>query len=404
MSRPRTLTASTLRALPRWVFALLFFAQMPAMAQPPSGAEPPGSTEPVPTDVQKGESLHAARLAALRQALGQHRHLMEAGGWGTLGPGEALRLGSEGQEVIDLRVRLERSGDLTSTSDRSFVFDDRLESAARHFQRRHGLDVDGIVGPATRRALDVPVGTRVRQLEASIRDWTALPADLGTRSVLVNIPAFEVEALETDRSVLRLRAVVGRTDRPTTILSSRIDAVALSPYWNVPPGIARLDVIPEIRRDRGYLARNRMRVFSRESGRELNPAAVDWATVSPRTILIRQEPGGRNPMGRVKIFFPNDHNVFLHDTPDQQLFERASRAFSSACVRIEDALDLAEWILAREPAWSRARIDEVVAENREKWVSIRQAVPIHLVYLTAWTDAAGVTHFRHDLYQRHGFP
>lgn len=396
--------SGALRRTPPWAMAFFLATALPAADRGSSAAEKSCASATPQIHSIAATSLHAARLAAMDEALANHRLLYNTGGWGRLADGPVLRLGSEGSRVVDLRRRLERSGDHVRDSGSPAHFDVIVDSAVRRFQRRHGLDVDGIVGPATKRALNVPVETRVRQLEAAREAWEALPPDLGTRSVVVNIPAFEVEALEAERSVLRLRAVVGRTDRPTTAFSSQINAVALRPYWNVPPGITRLDVLPAIRRDPAYLARNRMRVFDRASGRELNSADLDWDHVNLAAILIRQEPGGGNPMGQVKITFPNDHHVFIHDTPDRHLFDRTRRAFSSACIRVERALDLTDWILARNEGWDRARIDEAVTEGRERWVTVRDTVPIHLVYLTAWVDAEGVTQFRHDLYGRYGFP
>lgn len=358
----------------------------------------------------------AASLASMAPQQPRYRRMVDArerllelardGGWPTILPGERLEAGLEDPRVQALRARLRASGDLEGSAPDGPVFDDALADAVRRFQARHGLDVDGVVGPATLTALNVTAADRARQIEINLERWRWLPADLGARHIEVNIAAFDVKVVERGRVVRSHRAVVGRQYRQTPMFSGVMTYVVLSPYWHVPPTIAAVDKLPVIRQDPGFIGSQHMTLLDQRTNQSVDPGTVDWGAMTGaefnRRYRLRQDPGPDNALGAVKFMFPNRHNVYLHDTPSRELFGRASRSFSSGCIRVQDPLDLAAYLLADQPNWTRERIDKAVATRVEHTVPLSQGLPVHLLYWTAWADEGGVLHFRDDIYGRDG--
>jgi L,D-transpeptidase YcbB len=368
------------------------------LASPSTGLEAQGS---VPTP--PGDSI------ALRSALAQLEVIRDRGGWTSLPAGPTLRPGDTHFRVGVLRERLREVVALASLDESSGAdpvdrdhFDEALEQAVRRFQVRHGLAVDGIVGPATLGALNVPVEARIRQLRVNLDRRGDLDHDPALPGILVNIPAFEAWVLHEGSEVRTHRVIVGRVDRPTPVLSGMIEHVVLAPTWNVPPGILRNDKLPEIRPDPSYLERNRMSVMDRSTGRAVDPASIDWIRITASEFnvryWIRQAPGPSNALGRVKFVFPNRHAVFLHDTPDRHLFDRHRRAFSSGCIRIEDAMELAEQLLASDAEWTPERLATAAESGVERWVPLAVPFPIRTVYWSAWVSSDGALHMVEDLY------
>jgi murein L,D-transpeptidase YcbB/YkuD len=345
-----------------------------------------------------------AEEAGLEAALARYQGIADAGGWPSLGEGPALKPGMVDPGVPVLRARLAATGDLPPGSiGDGESFGTALELAVRRFQERHGLVVDGVVGPVTRAALNVPAPARAATLARNLARLARRPPWPRERFVLVQVPAFAVAAVEDGRPVLVMRAIVGRTTRQTPELRSRIGEIELNPFWTVPPRIARLDIVPKQRRDAGYLAARGIRVFAgwERGAPEVDPDSIDW-TAPPPAVKLRQDPGPENALGRVKFLFPNSHHVFLHDTPKRALFERLPRTFSSGCVRIERPFAFAEWLLRDDPAWPPRRIAQVVDSGETKRVRLRAPVPIVLAYFTAWVDGDGRVNFRDDVYERDG--
>jgi L,D-transpeptidase YcbB len=343
----------------------------------------------------------------LRRTFVRYRELAGEGGWGAVPSGETLDPGASDPRVPSLRARLRASGDLPDDSADAAdpeSYDEALERGVRRFQARHGLEEDGRVGRGTTAALNVPVEARIRQLEVNLERRRWLPRDLGERHVLVNIPGFWVSVVEEGEEAMRLRAIVGRTDRQTPVFSATMTYLALAPYWNVPPGIAANDKLPEIRRDPGAVARQRMVLFDAATGRPVDPHSVDWVGMTGaefnRRFRLRQEPGPQNALGGVKFMFPNRHNVYLHDTPGRELFDRAVRGFSSGCIRVERALDLAAHLLRYDPQWTPERIRRVIGQGREHAVTLPEPYRVHVQYWTAWVEEDGTVHFREDVYER----
>jgi murein L,D-transpeptidase YcbB/YkuD len=261
---------------------------------------------------------------------------------------------------------------------------------------------DGVVGGATREALNRDPEDLVRQLEVNLERWRWLPDDLGDRYAIVNIAAFDLDVVEQGSSALSMRVVVGQPYRRTPVLSSQITHVVLNPTWTVPERLVKEDILPRVRKDWGYLASMHLRVFDgwSDNAREVDPAEVDWSTVTPRRYRFRQDPGPWNALGRVKFLLPNSYDIYLHDTPQRELFSRASRVFSSGCVRLETPLALVDYLLAKERRWSPEEIERIFAEGKERFLRLEHPLPVHILYWTAWVEDDGTVHFRKDIYGR----
>jgi L,D-transpeptidase YcbB len=322
-----------------------------------------------------------AGYKALKAALAQYRALAARGGWPAVPDGPPLKPGDRGERVAAVRARLEASGDLApkASPEASDLFDAPLQAALVKFQEEHGLDTDGKVGKGTLAALDVPVEQRIRQMEINLDRWRWLPRDLGERYIMVNIAGFHLDVVEGGRPVLSMKIVAGKPTTRTPMFSGVMKNVVLNPYWNVPPDIARKEVLPRIAREPGYAAKEGFEV----SGTE-----------------VRQKPGSQNALGKFKFLFPNRFNVYLHDTPSRSLFSRTVRSFSHGCIRLEKPQELAEYLLQDDPAWTPQRIAAALNRGREAWVTIPKPLPVHLAYWTAWVDDAGTLQLRDDLYGR----
>jgi len=354
------------------------------------------------------ESLRPAHpeYARLVKTLRQYRRITAAGGWPTVPEGPTLKQGMEDERVAALRERLQATGALaTQASDSSTAFGPTLHDAVVRFQDRHGLEPDGAVGPATRAALNVSAEDRVRQLIVNLERWRWLPQDLGRRHVLVNIAGFRLRVVEEGEEVMQMRVITGRPYRATPVFSGEISYLVFNPYWHVPYSIATKDKLPEIKKDLGYLARQGFEVLQGwgADAQPIDPSTIDWDRLSQKNFpyRLRQKPGPLNALGRVKFMFPNPHSVYLHDTPTRGLFSQAARDFSSGCIRVERPTELAEYLLNDASRWSAQKIQETLNSSpAERSVVLREKVPVHLQYWTAWAEEDGTVHFRNDVYRR----
>lgn len=339
----------------------------------------------------------------IERAIFEYRAIADRGGFPFVPASQTLRLGSNGPAVAALRQRLMVSGDLQQEAGVSGVFDTNVDLAVKRFQSRHGAEPDGVVGNYSFQHLNVPANVRVMQLETNLIRLNAMGGFLGERYVMVNIPAAAIEAVgRSGRVESRHTAVVGKIDRQTPILNSKIFEFNLNPYWTSPVSIVRKDIIPLMRKDPTYLERNKIRIFDRSGGGEIPWQAVDWNTDEAVNYMFRQDPGQINAMGSVKINFPNPHAVYMHDTPQQSLFGKLLRFESSGCVRVQNVRDLLVWLASETPDWNRRAIESTIATGERVDVKLAGAVPLYFTYISAWSTDPGVVHFRDDIYKRDG--
>ena len=354
----------------------------------------------------------------LRAALAQYRDLGAHGGWPVIPAGFDLRPGGHDEHVPQIRERLRVTGDLDTTPPHPSrpshtplqekvrdVYDPTLVRAVKTFQRRHGLAPDGVVGGLTLAALNVPVETRIQQLIVNMHRWRVLPPNLGIRHIDVNIPNFALTVFEQDRPILSMKVVVGKMveQRTTPTFRASMTHVVLNPYWYVPKSIAEKELFPLARKDPQYFAKHNFVVRRVAVGEKqlADPNATDGSTTSTKVYqyLLRQEPGPKNSLGRIKFMFPNDYGVYLHDTPSKELFNRVVRTFSHGCIRIEKPLDLAEYVLQdAKQQWTRDAILAALDKQKQKIIWLSEAIPVYIHYWTAWVDDDGSVQFRNDIY------
>ncbi len=337
----------------------------------------------------------------VEQAIGHYQGIVAQGGWPVVPATKKLKLGVIDPDVEMLRRRLMVSGDLSMAAGISPAFDSYVDAALKRFQARHGLPADGVTGHYTFAAMNVSAPIRLAQLETNLVRLRSMSGSLGERYVMVNIPAASIEAVENGRVVLRHTAVVGKVDRQTPILSSRINEIIINPYWNAPESIVRKDIIPLMRKDPEYLTKNNIRILG-PNGDEVDPLTIDWSTEEAAKLRFRQDPGKINAMSAVKINFPNEHAVYMHDTPQQSLFTDLDRFHSSGCVRVQNVRDLVTWLLRGTEGWDRGRFEQTIKSGESTPVGLAQPVPVYFTYVSAWSTGDAVVHFRDDIYGRDG--
>jgi len=353
-----------------------------------------------------------APVPELGRAIDQYRAIAARGGWPIVADGPTLHPGERSPIVATLRARLGVTGDLTG--DGAFpetalpppptdLYDPTLVEAVQAFQDRHGLGRDGVIGPRTRAALNVPVQDRIDQLVLAAERTRRRDAPHARRYVRVNIPAYSLELIEDGRAVLDMPVVVGRPDRATPEMTSTMNFLVINPPWTIPTKLAYEDILPKARRDPHYFRAHDITVFAgwRGDAEAIDPDWIDWGLIGSgiKGLKLRQAPGPENPLGRIKFHMANAFDVYLHDTSSHGLMARADRALSSGCIRVGNARALAAAVLAGNPDWSPDRIDEVIASRVTTKIHLRVPVPVQLFYQTAWVTADGRVHFRNDIYR-----
>ena len=339
----------------------------------------------------------------LRDKLAAYRKSLHAGGWPTISPGPTIRPGHRGKRVETLRERLLVTGDMTPdlTKGPTDFYDEALSDAVRRYQVRHGLEPDGIAGRQTIQVMNVPAHRRVRQIELNMERWRWIPHALGNQHLFVNIADFSLSLMKDRQTRLKMRVVVGKPFRKTPVFSTNMTYLDINPYWNIPTKIAVRDILPAIRRDASFLEKLKIKVFAdwSEGAPELSPDRIDWQAVGSNFFpyKLRQEPGPKNALGRIKFIFPNKFAVYLHDTPHRFLFDETVRGFSSGCIRVEQPILLANHLLEQRPEWTAERLADTLASGERKVLRLKETIPVHLLYLTAWIDTQGWMHFRRDI-------
>ncbi|WP_299821801.1 L,D-transpeptidase family protein [uncultured Pontibacter sp.] len=363
------------------------------------------------------EALHAG-YANLRSALAKYRELEAKGGWAKidLGNKKSLAKGDTAAAVLALRKRLNPEQPLNEADKNMRLFDANLENQVKKFQMLHGLAEDGKVGGNTLKQLNVPVEDRIEQIMINMERWRwipkrMVPKSLDQKYIWVNIPEYKMyiyedpendpEAERKYKQVMDMRVIVGKTMHSTPIFSDKLEYVVLAPYWNVPNSIVEREIKPSILRNSGYLASQNMEVVTKEKNpKQIDPSSIDWASVTEKNFpyMVRQRPGPKNSLGSLKFLFPNEYNVYLHDTPADALFSQNQRSFSHGCVRLEKPVELAKYLLAGMPEWNENRIRETINGGEEEWITLPKRVQVYIVYFTSWADENGNVHFREDIY------
>jgi len=355
----------------------------------------------LPRVLKQLQPVHAG-YKQLLSALSWYRELNERGGWPRIPAGAALHEGDADARLPMLRIRLMLSRDLhelpLNVPPKLLAAD---VEALKRFQRRHGLEPDGVLGERTLAELNVPVSDRLRQIELNLERWRWLPRELGDHYLLVNIADFRVSAVEQGKTVLSLPAVVGNGFRKTPVFSSKLRYIEFAPYWFVPPTILKEDKLPLLRKGSDYLERNHYELVGWDGQTPVDLESVDWKHLDEEHFpgLLRQKPGPWNPLGRVKFMLPNDYAVYLHDTPDRHLFWQRQRSFSSGCIRVQHPEQLAAYLLKAQ-GWDEEEVRTAMRGKTPQRVSLRTPLPVHVLYWTAWVDEDGLLHFRNDIYDR----
>jgi L,D-transpeptidase YcbB len=357
------------------------------------------ASDDIHAEIEKLKPMHRMYLG-LKQELARYRQAALDTERVTVAQGKSIEPDTHDVRVLALRKRLGVSGDLDAAQDsESDLYDATVQAAVRRFQERMGLIADGKLDARMITELNVPLDERITQLLVNLDRGRVLLHDLPDEFVVVNIAAYSIYLVRGQEIVWNARAQVGKAYRRTPMFRSDIDYLVFNPTWTVPPGIIRNDILPDARRDPESITRRGLDVLD-ASGNKVDPASINWSKFKSGNIpyTLRQEPGPKNALGRVKIMFPNSYSVYLHDTPSQSKFDEADRAFSSGCVRVERPLELAELLLADPSAWDTAKIEQAVDAGRTQNVTLPNKVPVLLAYWTAWVDPQGRVNFRRDVY------
>ncbi len=355
------------------------------------------------------ESMNALRPAHpqythLKKGLARYRRLADEGGWNSIPEGPSLKKeGQYDQRIPALRRRLEITGEIrplvmvdTSFASTALLYNRDLIEAVKRFQARHGLEVDGAVGPKTLRALNVSASERVDQIRVNLDRYRWFIQKLEPTYILVNIAGFSIQYIKNGELAWRSRVIVGEPFWKTPVFKADMQYIIFNPSWNVPPGILRKEALPAIKKSPGYLAKHGLQVID-SNGRSVHPDSIEWASYNAGSLpyRLRQPPGARNALGRVKFMFPNKHLVYLHDTPGKHLFDKSTRAFSHGCIRLQNPFELASILLG----WEDKDIQAVVAKEKTRTVHLSEKIPIFLLYLTAVANDQSVF-FSNDVYKR----
>ncbi|WP_417513231.1 L,D-transpeptidase family protein [Minwuia sp.] len=339
----------------------------------------------------------------LKGALKKYRMLAADGGWLAIPDGDLVRPGDRDPRMPALRTRLAKEGygDIAEPVDGPLDrLDPKLVRSLKAFQERHGLKPDGIVGPNTLEALNESAESKIDRIVDTMFRFRA-QGYFGDKHVWANIPSYTAEGWNDGKREISMKTIVGRPDRQTPVFSDEVEYVVTNPRWNVPVSIARRDKLPKLQKDPGYATRGNYSIFERSTGKQVSAYEVDWTDPSSaHRYKLVQGPGEDNALGRLKIIFPNQYSVYMHDTPSRHLFDRAKRAFSSGCVRLERPEEMATWIASNDNELSATKVQENLDSKERVWMGLAEEVPVHITYMTVTVDDDGSVNFWRDIYDR----
>jgi murein L,D-transpeptidase YcbB/YkuD len=318
----------------------------------------------------------------LKEKLAVYYQVAKNGGWPQIPSVKTLKKGANSPTVKLIKKRLQLSGDMPGT-DTSQVFNDTLETAVRQFQQSLGYTPTGVVNAQLIKDMNVPAEKRLQQILVNMDRMRWLPTEPSGQLIVVNIPEFILHVYEGKQKAFDMKVVVGKEGKNTVSFSGDLSTIVFSPYWNVPPSIVKKEILPKMQSNPSYLASQNMEVVGTEGG-------------LPK---IRQLPGDKNSLGRVKFLFPNSFNIYFHDTPAKSLFNQDKRAYSHGCIRLAEPEKMAEYLLRDNPEWTPDKIEEAMNQDHEQYVKLKKPVPVIITYYTAWVDENGLLNFRDDIYQ-----
>ena len=319
---------------------------------------------------------------ALKEQLSKYLAIAKNGGWPQINAvKKSLKKGTSSPDIAIIKKRLAITGDLAS-NDTSQVFNDTLVTAVKNFQARHGYNETGVISDSLIKEMNVPVVRRIEQLLINMDRMRWLANNPSGNLIVVNIPEFVLHVYEGKQKAFDIDVVVGKEGHNTMMFNGDLNQVVFCPYWNVPPSIVIHEILPDMEKHPGYLAKENMEITGNEDG----------------IPVIRQRPGGKNALGRVKFLFPNSFNIYLHDTPAKSLFEKDKRAYSHGCIRLKEPEKFANYVLRNQSEWTPEKISEAMNSGNEKYVKVKDPIPVVITYYTAWVDDNGRLNFREDIY------
>lgn len=318
----------------------------------------------------------------LRNKLVAYYEIDKKGGWDAIHLNNKIyKPGDSGEAILALKKRLSATGDYKG-EETSMQFTRLLELSLKHVQNRLGLKADGVLGLETANELNVSVKDRIEQILVNMERLKWMPNESSGTRLVANIPEFRLHVFNGNQQQFSMKIVVGKAGHNTVIFTDSLESIVLCPYWNIPPSIVRNEILPALKKDKNYLAKNNMQQTGTEDGLP----------------VIRQDPGSDNSLGRIKFVFPNNYNIYFHDTPVKQLFDQNDRAFSHGCIRLENAQKLAEYLLRNNPDWPESKIIHTMDSGKNTWIKLQHKIPVYIVYFTAWVSTDGTLNFRDDLY------
>jgi L,D-transpeptidase YcbB len=318
----------------------------------------------------------------LKQALQKYDSIAQKGGWQPISaPGKIIKKGTKAPVVSSIKKRLQLSGDM-SGSDTTQVYNDSLEIAVKKFQQQHGQNPDGAISDSLIAIMNIPVEERMKQILVNMNRLVWMPTQQSERLIEVNVPDFMLNIYEGNRKAFNSKVIVGKEGTNSIMFNGNLNEIVFNPYWNIPASIVQNEIMPAMKKDPNYLKRHNMEIVKQNDS---VPA-------------IRQLPGPQNALGKVKFLFPNTYEIYLHDSPQKELFEQKNRALSHGCIRVADAQKLAEYLLKNNPGWTPEKVRQAINSGKEQSVALKEPVPVSITYLTAWVDENGEINFRNDIY------
>lgn len=335
----------------------------------------------------------------LKDYLLKYKTIKDKGGWSVIKTGKLLSQGVSDPSLKKLKQRLFITGELSDYyGNESDTFDITLKNAIKQFQKNHRLDTTGIVDGKTLHELNVPVSTRIHQIEINMERWKKSPIQYPKTHISVNLAANKLDVIVNDSSIMDMKIIVGRYNRKTPTFNGDLTIIEFNPYWIIPPGIIKKDILPKILKNASYIQTNGMQVFIK--GKKEDPKAINWNDINSNDYQIIQKPSVKNPLGVVKFSFPNNYFVYMHDTPLKKLFEVPYPAFSSGCIRLSKAVDLAKCLLKVDKNWVPEKIDSLISTAKNIRTQLNKPIKIYITYYTVWVNKEGFLQFAPDIYKK----